>query len=108
MLKGWYHNCLGMGSLRWKQQRKLGSYDFSTKALRDSSAVVFGKKAAKLGQLFAEAARDYQTLEFQVSLKLEEMLWEKKMEHRDRTDKFSGCNIFLIILLFFYFILFIF
>lgn len=99
MLKGWYHNCLGMGSLRWKQQRKLGSYDFSTKALRDSSAVVFGKKAAKLGQLFAEAARDYQTLEFQVSL-----FKTRRNALGKKNGKYISSSSFIFFFILFYFL----
>nr|AYV88889.1 cytochrome P450 oxidase CYP704A150 [Polygala tenuifolia] len=41
---------------KWRQQRKISSYEFSTKVLRDFSSVIFRKNAAKLGSVLSEAA----------------------------------------------------
>ncbi|XP_020571993.1 cytochrome P450 704C1-like [Phalaenopsis equestris] len=41
---------------KWKHQRKLASYEFSTKVLRDFSTAVFRTKAAKLAKKIAEVA----------------------------------------------------
>ncbi|KAG0498606.1 hypothetical protein HPP92_002932 [Vanilla planifolia] len=41
---------------KWRHQRKLASYEFSTKVLRDFSSVVFRKTAAKLAKKLADVA----------------------------------------------------
>ncbi|KAE8793766.1 hypothetical protein D1007_31508 [Hordeum vulgare] len=43
---------------KWKQQRKIASYDFSTRALRDFSGGVFNKNAAKLAHIVSSNAAD--------------------------------------------------
>ncbi|XP_073103168.1 cytochrome P450 704C1-like isoform X2 [Elaeis guineensis] len=40
---------------KWRHQRKLASYEFSTKVLRDSSSVVFQQNAAKLVRKISDA-----------------------------------------------------
>ncbi|CAL4940274.1 unnamed protein product [Urochloa decumbens] len=52
---------------KWRQQRKIASYDFSTRALRDSSGAVFKRNAARLAGIVsgAAAASGQQALEFQ-------------------------------------------
>ncbi|XP_052194939.1 cytochrome P450 704C1-like [Diospyros lotus] len=49
----------------WKQQRKVSSYEFSTKVLRDFSSVIFKKNAAKLANIISEAATSGQTMDMQ-------------------------------------------
>ncbi|MCL7029789.1 hypothetical protein MKW94_017327 [Papaver nudicaule] len=62
--KGWhnYHilsDLLGDGIFavdgeKWRHQRKVSSYEFSTKVLRDFSSAVFRKNAAKLARIISE------------------------------------------------------
>uniref|UniRef100_A0A5B7BCU9 Cytochrome P450 704C1-like n=1 Tax=Davidia involucrata TaxID=16924 RepID=A0A5B7BCU9_DAVIN len=73
--KGWYNYCilkdlLGDGIFtvdgdKWREQRKVSSYEFSTKVLRDFSSVVFRKNVAKLANLVSEAAASNQTMDIQ-------------------------------------------
>ncbi|PIA49821.1 hypothetical protein AQUCO_01300515v1, partial [Aquilegia coerulea] len=65
-VKGWYNytiqkDLLGDGIFtvdgeKWRQQRKMFSYEFSTKVLRDFSSLVFRKNAAKLAQIVLEGS----------------------------------------------------
>ncbi|CAD6211721.1 unnamed protein product [Miscanthus lutarioriparius] len=41
---------------KWRQQRKIASYDFSTRALRDFSGVVFKRNAARLAGIVSSNA----------------------------------------------------
>jgi len=50
---------------KWKQQRKIASYDFSTRALRDFSGGVFNKNAAKLARIVASNAATKHPMDFQ-------------------------------------------
>lgn len=50
---------------KWRQQRKVSSYEFSTKVLRDFSSVVFRKNGAKLAIVVSEAASSNQTMDIQ-------------------------------------------
>ncbi|KAK8979891.1 hypothetical protein V6N11_066091 [Hibiscus sabdariffa] len=52
---------------KWRQQRKLASYEFSTRVLRDFSCSVFRKNAAKLATTVSTLAMSGQVIEFQVS-----------------------------------------
>jgi cytochrome P450 len=54
-------------SEKWKQQRKIASYDFSTRALRDFNGNVFSKNAAKLAHIVSNKAALKQPMEFQVT-----------------------------------------
>ncbi|KAF8032413.1 hypothetical protein BT93_D1357 [Corymbia citriodora subsp. variegata] len=73
--KGWYNysllkDLLGDGIFtvdgdKWRQQRKVSSYEFSTKVLRDFSSVVFRRNAAKLANILSEAASTNQTVDIQ-------------------------------------------
>jgi len=49
----------------WRQQRKLASFEFSTKVLRDFSSVVFQENAVKLSKILLENFRTKQTVEMQ-------------------------------------------
>ncbi|KAL6642795.1 hypothetical protein ACP70R_020976 [Stipagrostis hirtigluma subsp. patula] len=50
---------------KWRQQRKLASYDFSTRALRDFSGAVFKTNAAKLAGIVSGNAAAKQPMDFQ-------------------------------------------
>lgn len=52
---------------KWRQQRKVSSYEFSTKVLRDFSSIVFQKNVAKLAKIISEAAASNQIMDIQVS-----------------------------------------
>jgi cytochrome P450 len=52
---------------KWKQQRKIASYDFSARALRDFSGGVFKKNAAKLARIVSNAATLKQSMDFQAT-----------------------------------------
>ncbi|CAJ2657568.1 unnamed protein product [Trifolium pratense] len=43
---------------KWKQQRKVASYEFSTRVLRDFSCFVFRKNAAKLVKVISKFSQD--------------------------------------------------
>ena len=53
---------------KWRQQRKVSSYEFSTKILRNFSSVVFRKNGAKVAKVVSESASCNQTMDIQVSL----------------------------------------
>ncbi|KAL7607697.1 hypothetical protein Lser_V15G14300 [Lactuca serriola] len=48
---------------KWREQRKVSSYEFSTKVLRDFSSVIFRKNAVKLAHILSEAASNNQILD---------------------------------------------
>ncbi|KAJ9188422.1 hypothetical protein P3X46_003781 [Hevea brasiliensis] len=50
---------------KWHQQRKISSYEFSKKALRDSSSVVFRNNAAKLADIVSETAKSSRSMDIQ-------------------------------------------
>ena len=50
---------------KWRQQRKIASYDFSTRALRDFSGGVFNRDAAKLAHIVSGNAAAKQPVDFQ-------------------------------------------
>ena len=56
-----------MDGEKWRHQRKMASYEFSTKVLRDYSSVVFKTNASLLCQLVSEAATLNQMIDIQVS-----------------------------------------
>ena len=53
---------------KWRHQRKLASYEFSTKVLRDFSSGVFRINAAKLAEKISSAAANRTTIDMQVFL----------------------------------------
>jgi len=53
---------------KWKQQRKLASYEFSTKNLKDFSSVVFRKNAVEVSKVLIEVCKANQTVDMQVKL----------------------------------------
>ncbi|GJQ92710.1 cytochrome P450 704C1-like protein [Tanacetum coccineum] len=68
--KGYLGNLLGTGYLAadgdvWRHQRKLASYEFSTKVLRDFSADVFRSNTAKLVKKLTGAAVHKQIINLQ-------------------------------------------
>ncbi|KAJ9168550.1 hypothetical protein P3X46_020056 [Hevea brasiliensis] len=50
---------------KWRQQRKVSSYEFSAKVLRDFSSVAFRKNAVKLAGIVSEAAKSNQSMDMQ-------------------------------------------
>ncbi|KAF5725941.1 cytochrome P450 704C1-like protein [Tripterygium wilfordii] len=72
---GWNHydiltDLLGDGIFtvdgeKWRLQRKLASYEFSTKIVRDFSSVVFKTTVVKLVGIVSEAANSNQAIEIQ-------------------------------------------
>ncbi|KAJ8512489.1 hypothetical protein OPV22_002923 [Ensete ventricosum] len=50
---------------KWRHQRKLASFEFSTKVLRDSSSVVFRSTAARLAKIISNAASSNELIEIQ-------------------------------------------
>ncbi|KAH7863203.1 hypothetical protein Vadar_014708 [Vaccinium darrowii] len=73
--KGW-HNYIILGDLlgdgiftvdgeKWRQQRKVSSYEFSTRVLRDYASIVFQKNVAKLAKIISEAATSNQIMDIQ-------------------------------------------
>ncbi|MBA0617300.1 hypothetical protein Godav_026759 [Gossypium davidsonii] len=50
---------------KWRQQRKLASYEFSAKVLRDFSCSVFKRNASKLVTAVSELSMSGQVIEFQ-------------------------------------------
>lgn len=52
---------------KWRQQRKLASFEFSTRVLRDFSCSVFRKNAARLVRVLGEMAAGGRDFDVQVS-----------------------------------------
>ncbi|GAB2293393.1 hypothetical protein Dimus_027592 [Dionaea muscipula] len=52
---------------KWRHQRKISSYEFSKKVLRDYSSVAFCENSAKLANVVAGAANSNQIFDIQVS-----------------------------------------
>ncbi|KAM7512061.1 hypothetical protein LguiB_010936 [Lonicera macranthoides] len=50
---------------KWREQRKVSSYEFSTKVLRDFSSVIFRKNVVKLANILSEAATSNKIIDIQ-------------------------------------------
>ncbi|KAL3536921.1 hypothetical protein ACH5RR_000287 [Cinchona calisaya] len=50
---------------KWREQRKISSFEFSTRVLRDFSSVIFKKNVAKLANIISEAANFKQIIDIQ-------------------------------------------
>ncbi|KAL3536920.1 hypothetical protein ACH5RR_000286 [Cinchona calisaya] len=50
---------------KWREQRKLSSYEFSPRVLRDFSSVIFRRNVAKLANIISEAANSKQIIDIQ-------------------------------------------
>ncbi|KAJ4848490.1 hypothetical protein Tsubulata_003361, partial [Turnera subulata] len=50
---------------KWRQQRKVSSYEFSTRVLRDYSSVVFRRNVVKLANIVSAAAKSNQSMDIQ-------------------------------------------
>ncbi|XVF79924.1 hypothetical protein PTKIN_Ptkin15bG0029300 [Pterospermum kingtungense] len=61
----WGQGIFVMDGDKWRQQRKLASYEFSTRVLRDFSCSVFRKNAAKLVRQVSKLAKSGQVIELQ-------------------------------------------
>lgn len=77
-VQGWYHNSIlkdllgdwifAVDGEKWRQQRKVSSYEFSTKVLRNFSSIIFQKNVARLAHILSEATVSNEPIDFQVSL----------------------------------------
>ena len=63
----WGQGIFAVDGDKWRQQRKLASYEFSTRVLRDFSCSVFRRNAAKLVRAVSKQAMSGQVIEVQVS-----------------------------------------
>ncbi|XP_068642357.1 cytochrome P450 704C1-like isoform X2 [Aristolochia californica] len=73
--EGWYQTKIMSGLLgdgifavdgeKWRHQRKLASYDFSTRALRETSSQVFRSNAAKLARIISESVSNQEAVDVQ-------------------------------------------
>ncbi|PIA26127.1 hypothetical protein AQUCO_09900008v1 [Aquilegia coerulea] len=73
--KGWYNyvilkDLLGDGIFtvdgdKWKHQRKVSSYEFSTKVLRDFSSAVFRRNAERLASIISDAGNANKSVDIQ-------------------------------------------
>lgn len=54
---------------KWRHQRKLASFEFTTKNLRDFSSDVFRSNASRLSLIISKAANSNQAMDIQVSEK---------------------------------------
>ena len=61
------HGIFAVDGDKWRQQRKLASFEFSTRVLRDFSCAVFRTNAAKLVKVITEFAVMGRVLDMQVS-----------------------------------------
>ncbi|XP_021279480.1 cytochrome P450 704C1-like [Herrania umbratica] len=61
----WGQGIFAVDGQKWRQQRKLASYEFSTRVLRDFSCSVFRIYAAKLVRAVSELTASRQVIEFQ-------------------------------------------
>ncbi|KAH9608696.1 hypothetical protein KSS87_006268 [Heliosperma pusillum] len=50
---------------KWKNQRKVSSYEFSTRVLRDFSSIIFRENAVKLANIIAVAMKSDQIMDIQ-------------------------------------------
>ncbi|XP_027108178.1 cytochrome P450 704C1 isoform X1 [Coffea arabica] len=50
---------------KWREQRKISSFEFSTRVLRDFSSVIFRRNVAKLANIIREATNSNQTFDIQ-------------------------------------------
>ncbi|URD97297.1 cytochrome P450 [Musa troglodytarum] len=60
---------------KWRHQRKLASFEFSTKVLRDGSSVVFRSTAARLAKIISNAASSNEMIEIQDLLMKSTWVW---------------------------------
>ena len=77
---------------KWRHQRKLASYEFSTKVLRDFSTAVFRANSAKLTSKISEAAAGKQTIELQVFYYCSSMLNGVLVKNWDSVFLESDCK----------------
>lgn len=51
---------------KWRKQRKIASFEFSTRMLRDYSSLVFQNSAIRLTEIISELASSNQMMDIQV------------------------------------------
>lgn len=76
-MQGWHNyiilkDLLGDGIFtvdgqKWREQRKVFSHEFSARALRDVSSIIFRENAVKLANLVSEAVASNQPMDIQVN-----------------------------------------
>ncbi|KAG5142185.1 hypothetical protein JHK82_017880 [Glycine max] len=62
---------------KWRQQRKLASFEFSTRVLRDFSCSVFRRNAAKLVRVISEFLHQGHTNEMHFGLHIQSWVWNR-------------------------------
>lgn len=77
-MQGWHNHSilkdlLGDGIFtvdgeKWREQRKVSSHEFSARALRDVSAIVFKENAIKLANVVSQSAVSDQPIDIQVDI----------------------------------------
>lgn len=61
------HGIFNVDADKWRHQRKLASFEFSTRVLRDFSCTVFRRNAAKLARVISGISGDGLVFDMQVS-----------------------------------------
>ncbi|KAG0496858.1 hypothetical protein HPP92_001549 [Vanilla planifolia] len=77
---------------RWRHQRKLASYEFSTRILREFSSVEFRQTAARLAEKIEDAARDAAAVDLQDLLQKSTMDSIFKVGFGVELDTLSGTD----------------
>lgn len=77
---------------KWRHQRKLASFEFSTKVLREFSSVVFRSNAAKFCKTISDAASFGKQIEMQDLLMKSTLDSIFKVGFGVELDTLSGCN----------------
>ncbi|KAJ0968789.1 hypothetical protein J5N97_021666 [Dioscorea zingiberensis] len=77
---------------KWRQQRKIASYEFSVKVLRDYSSAVFRENAAKLAEIVLMAANSEQMIDIQDLLMKSTLDSIFKVGFGVELDTLSGSN----------------
>ncbi|KAH7692451.1 Abieta-7,13-dien-18-ol hydroxylase protein [Dioscorea alata] len=77
---------------KWRHQRKLASFEFSTKVLREFSSVVFRSNAVKFCKTISDAASSGKLIEMQDLLMKSTLDSIFKVGFGVELDTLSGCN----------------
>lgn len=68
---------------KWRHQRKVSSYEFSTRVLRDYSTMIFRDNAVKLANVIANAANSDQIMDIQVRYLINQLLLQHGLDLND-------------------------
>ncbi|WOL05715.1 Cytochrome P450 [Canna indica] len=77
---------------KWRHQRKLASFEFSTKVLRDSSSKVFRRTATRLAEIISSAANSNKMIDIQELLMKSTLDSISKVGFGVELDTLSGSN----------------